>query len=137
MHSLFKANKIAFFLTITSMVVVNIFGLIKNDFYVRTQAGAHLMPPTGYSLGDSWKFADNASKAISRDANGRPFTLIADGRFKLYKTSLDPYIFLTWKNGGNYSISSKLAYIITDKNVHEGVKGKLIYTSSIENVIKK
>ena len=101
-----------------------------------TGKGAHVMPPMNYSLGYSWKLSDNASKAIVDDARGEKFTLKAAGIFKLYTTSLDPYIYMTWLHGGKYSLSSDLVYTITD-DPNDLKNQKIIHQSNFEYVARK
>lgn len=136
LYSLFKIAQSVTILWIICILFMNTFSLISNDFYVYNSSGPHLMPPMDYSLGYSWKLSDEASRAIIQDARGKNFTLQADGIFKLYATSLDPYIYMTWLHGGNYSLSSDLVYTITDEP-SDLKKQKIIYKSNFEYVARK
>jgi hypothetical protein len=130
-----RVKKIVILFTIF-IVLINVISLFSNEFFVFTTKGSHLMPPMDYSLGYSWKLSDNASKAIVKDANGNAFSLEADGIFKLYSTSLDPYIYFTWFHGGNYKHSANLVYIITN-NSKNLINTKIIYKSNFEYVARK
>ena len=130
-----RVKKIVILFTIF-IVLINVISLFSNEFFVFTTKGSHLMPPMDYSLGYSWKLSDNASKAIVKDANGNAFSLEADGIFKLYSTSLDPYIYFTWFHGGNYKHSANLVYLITN-NSKNLINKKIIYKSNFEYVARK
>ena len=136
LYSLFKIAKGATLFFVVCMLGINTFSLINNDFYVFSSRGPHLMPPMNYSLGYSWKLSDKASRAIVQDALGKNFTLQADGIFKLYATSLDPYIYLTWLHGGKYNLSSDLIYTITD-DPNDLKDQRIIYESNFEYVARK
>ena len=135
-YCFFKVSKNAALLLTICLLFINTFSLFDNEFYVFTSKGSNLMPPVNYSLGYSWKLSDNASRAIVEDARGRKFALQAEGIFKLYTTSLDPYIYMTWLHGGKYSLSSDLVYTITD-DPNDLRDQKIIYQSNFEYVARQ
>jgi len=136
LYSLFKVSIKAALFLLAGIIFINTFSLFSNEFYVFTSKGSHVMPPMNYSLGYSWKLSDNASQAIAKDAKGKKFALRAAGIFKLYATSLDPYIYLTWLHGGKYSLSSDLIYTITD-DPNDLKDQRIIYKSNFEYVARK
>lgn len=136
LYSIFRISRNVAIVLTTGILFINTFSLFNNEFFVFTQNGAHLMPPMNYSLGYSWRLSDNASKAITDDARGKKFTLQAAGIFKLYATSLDPYIYMTWFHGGKYSLSSDLVYMISD-DPNDLKDQKIIYKSNFEYVARK
>lgn len=106
-------NNSRFFLFVLMIVVIfNVSILFTNDFFVTNQSGLHSMPPTSYFFGPSIVLSDEVSKAIVADAAGEQLAIYGKGTVALYKTSIDPYIFLVWYHGGRISRESSLQYDI-------------------------
>lgn len=102
-------------LIVVIICVINVFNLIKNDFYVSSVFSDNPMPPTNYIYGSSWTQINAQSKAIMKDARGNPIEVIGEGIYALYQTSLDPYKYLIWYNGGKLG-KGGVSYIITSNN---------------------
>lgn len=132
---LLAINKLLIILPVL-LFISNFISLLGNDFYVTNSNTLQKMPPTGYSFGTTWKFASLTSQAIVDNANGRTFSVKADGIFKMYKTSLDPYIFLIWKYNGHISKNASLIYRISNINDYIDKKANIIYTNTTDRVIK-
>ncbi len=131
-----KYNLKILFLITVSVIFINSYSLLTNEFYIQTKSGQHLMPPTGYSFGNSWIVTRNASKAIIKDAGEREFSIIPLGTYRLYRTSLDPYNFLIWKYGGKIRINSSLTYGILKARDMHSKKFIVVYDDGIDKVIK-
>lgn len=118
------------------VVFINSYSLVTNEFYIQTMNGQHLMPPTGYSFGNSWTVESNASKAIIKDAGSHRFSITAIGTYKLYNTSLDSYKFLLWRYGGKLVKDSSLKYGILKAGDSYDTNSIIIYDDSIDRVVK-
>ncbi len=133
--ALVRVNRI-FFLLVIFIAFLNANLLVKNDFFASSESGAHPMPPTFYNFGTSWKLSDEVSRAIVDDAKGRSLQVIAKGGLTLYKTSIDPYIYLIWYHGGQISQSSSLKYEIYQPQATPLVRKGIIYNDKGGVVIK-
>ncbi len=132
---LIRINKM-FFLFIVFIVCFNSLLLIKNDFFVSSEKGAHPMPPTYYNFGISWKLSDDVSKAIVLDAGEKSFRLLGKGGLTLYKTSIDPYVYLVWFHGGKISDTATLVYEIYPPRTQNLTAKKIIFRGEGGIVVK-
>lgn len=121
------------YLFIAAIVASNVFLLIKNDFYVTSKNGPHLMPPSGYSFGNTWVFVNETSHAIVGNAAGKEFKITPLGFLNEYKTSMDPYKFLITRAGGKLNDKAKINYLITVEGITKD-KSKIIYSNFQDQV---
>lgn len=122
-------------LVVSAFLILNISFLFKNNFFVNAYDKVNPMPPTGYNFGNTWTYTKLTSEAIVRDANGRRFQLVARGGLTLYKTSLDPYIFMIWKSNGNITKSAALKYYISQASENK-VSDTFIY-KNFQDIVSK
>lgn len=134
-ESMVRVNK-AFLLLIVVAVLSNILLLFNNDFFVSSKNGAHPMPPTFYNFGTSWKLSDEVSKAVVLDADGRSFHLLGKGSLSLYKTSIDPYVYLAWYHGGKISEKAQLGYEVYQPGAPNLIWKKVIFKGEGGVVVK-
>lgn len=132
---LLRVNK-KLVLLLCVIVGLNVSALFNNDFFVSSRSGAHPMPPMKYEFGVTWRFSDDAARSIVQDANGKDFQLFGKGGLALYKTSIDPYIFLAWYHGGKIVKGASLKYSVYQPRASGVDFSKVIYSGEGGVVVK-
>lgn len=134
-ETLIRSSK--FFIWVLGVIIfLNISLLFTSDFFVSNKNGAHPMPPTFYNFGSSWSLSDDVSKAIVIDAGGRSFSLTGKAGLAMYKTSIDPFVYLAWYHGGNISEKAALHYEVYPLGTSNIAKEKVIFKGEGGVVVK-
>lgn len=94
---------------------VNVFILLKNDYFIATNQRSNLLPPFSYNLGSSWTVSDNIARSIVSDSKKMPFVIKGGGFFSTIPTGADTYKYLAWWRKGKIENDAKLTYIVFDK----------------------
>ena len=117
------------------LVFLNLFSLIKNEYYTTTQNAENLLPPFSYHLGSSWKVYDAVVQKIISDSKGKSFRVIPGGFFSTVKTGIDNYKFLFLYHGAKINNTSRLQYTIYPRD--NSIRNKIFYEDSNVVVTKE
>lgn len=112
---LYLRNKIFIYL-FCIVSLINIFSVIKNEYYVTNLNRRHTLPPYNYSLGMSLSVAQDVANFIIKDSNGNDVMVIPGGFIANFPTSVDTYKYLLLYHGIKINLKGKKYLIYENKN---------------------
>jgi len=115
---------------------LNIWFLLKNDYYISSAAQERVIPSTHYSYGISWKTIDMAAVAIIEDSRGKDFSITGKDFYAMYDSNLDNLKYLVLWRGGRLREESSLDYLVYPKNSEIKKMNNTIYKDNYYLIIR-
>ncbi|OGH06038.1 MAG: hypothetical protein A2W22_03890 [Candidatus Levybacteria bacterium RBG_16_35_11] len=127
-----KFNKPLVILVFLVILFVNVFNIVKSDYFIWTNKSVR-MPPNNYGFGPTYLIFNDLSKKIVSDSQKRNFNVKGGGFLSKYESGIDNFKYLILINGGKIDYNSSLKYVIYAKDDVEREKA----VSNSKNVLFK